>query len=76
MRVEVEALFARFKKTKPTAASQSLAATAPTGAAATRHSLPVTRHRTEGAFPRHSILQPCPTPPFALKMYPMQIAHR
>jgi hypothetical protein len=42
MRDEVEAFFARFKKTKPPA-------TAPTGAAATSHPLPVTRHSAAGA---------------------------
>ena len=53
MRAEVEAFFARFKKSKPPATSQSLHATEPTGASATssnqqlattRHPLPVTRH--------------------------------
>ena len=42
MRDEVEAFFARFKKTKSPA-------TAPTGAAATSHPLPVTRHSAAGA---------------------------
>ena len=49
MRDEVEAFFARFKKTKSPATSHSLPATAPTGAAATSHPLPVTRHSAAGA---------------------------
>ena len=41
MRDEVEAFFARFKKTKPPATSHSLPATAPTGAAATSSNQPL-----------------------------------
>jgi lipopolysaccharide transport system ATP-binding protein len=50
MRDEVEAFFARFKKTKPPATSHSLPATSSNQPlATTRHPLPVTRHSAAGA---------------------------